>query len=104
MNENFEKILSDCRPDWAFWTCNGTVIRNLHELKNTIEGLNDWGFTYHVNKDKDDFAKWVGEVIGDERLSKTLAHIKDKQKYLHAIARRLGSLEKDADRAMHAAV
>ncbi|MFH1133630.1 MAG: hypothetical protein V1735_04005 [Nanoarchaeota archaeon] len=95
-----EKILSDCRPDWAFWTCTGAIIRNLNELKNTLQGLNDGGFAYHVNKDKDDFAKWVAEAIGDEKLAHSLHGVLDKDAYVDIITKRLAGLNKKAEKAM----
>ena len=90
-----EKFLSDCPPDKAFWTCNGTVVRNLYELKNTITALNDDGFKYHVNNDnkKNDFAAWINDVIEDKELAKRLQGVFDKNKYVSVIDKRVKQLE-----------
>ena len=90
-----EKVLSDCPPDKSFWTCLGTVIRNLYELANSIEAMNDSAFLYHVNEDnqKNDFAKWVAEVLDDAELSQRLEQVTDKQEYLETIRNRITELE-----------
>lgn len=99
MKENLkvlrEKVLSDCAPNFAFWTCHGSVIRNLYELACTIENLNDEGFIYHVNEDnnKNDFAKWILEVIKDKKLAKMLKKIRDKKEYANIIRARINELE-----------
>jgi hypothetical protein len=90
-----EKFLSDCPPDKSFWTCNGTVVRNIYELKNTINALNDLAFRYHVNNDnhKNDFAAWIHDVIEDNELAKRLRDILDKGKYVAVIEKRIKQLE-----------
>ena len=90
-----EKVLSDCEPDKSFWTCNGTICRNIYELMNNILGLNEESFRYHVNTDhqKNDFAKWISEVLGDEELALRLQGVTDKEKYLEIIRQRIKELE-----------
>jgi hypothetical protein len=90
-----EKVLSDCPPDKAFWTCHGTIVRNLNELKNTIGGLNDYAFRYHVNSDnsKNDFAVWINDVLEDHDLAKRLNGILDKDRYQKIIEKRIFQLE-----------
>jgi hypothetical protein len=90
-----EKILSDCPPDKAFWTCNGTIARNIYELVNAVRALNEDAFKYHVNDDnhKNDFAKWISDVLEDKILSKQLEKIRNKEKYLTVIEHRIKQLE-----------
>lgn len=90
-----EKVLSDCRPDRAFWTCHGKIIRNIQELADAIESMNDWAFKYHVNADnrKNDFAKWVEEVLEDPDLTLRLKWTTDKKEYVALIRARIEELE-----------
>jgi len=92
---SIEKVLSDCPPDRVFWTCNGTVIRNIYELANSIDAMNDFGFEYHVNDDnsKNDFAFWVLNSLGDGELAHRLKKIRDKGKYVQIIRERITELE-----------
>jgi hypothetical protein len=89
-----EKFLSDCPPDKAFWTCNGTVLRNLRELRTLLNALNDNAFKYHVNTEnkKNDFANWINDVIGDRELARQLNGVLDRHKYLEVIDRRIKQL------------
>lgn len=91
-----EKVLHDSAPQEAFWTCHGTVIRNIYELLSTIKVLNDFAFKYHVNTDnkKNDFAKWVEEVLKDKELGKRLKNIYDKDLYVGIIEKRIKELER----------
>lgn len=90
-----EKVLHDTAPQEAFWTCHGTTIRNIYELLSTIKVLNDYAFRYHVNLDheKNDFAKWIEEVLKDKELAKKLKNIYDKELYARIIERRIRELE-----------
>ncbi len=90
-----EKVLSDCRSDQAFWTCRGHIIRNLPELANAIEAMNEWAFVYHVNDEnqKNDFAQWIKDVLQDGSLAHQLKKTRDKKQYLKIIKSRIEELE-----------
>ena len=93
---NKEQILSDVMSEDTFWFCNGHIARNIYELVNYIEELDDFGWKYHVNKDrnKNDFAKWIYLVLGDKPLAEALSKIYDKKKYVQIIRARIKQLEK----------
>ena len=90
-----EKVLSDCQPQQAFWTCHGSVLRNIYELVDFIKTHNIWAFLYHVNEDhnKNDFADWIKNVLGDEELANRLQHILDKDRYADIIDQRIKEFE-----------
>ena len=90
-----ERVLSDCPQGLEFWTCHGTIVKNIYELKNTIRGLNEYAFKYHVNEDhkKNDFAEWITDVIGDDNLAHELDGILDKEEYWKIIEKRIKQLE-----------
>lgn len=92
--ENAEKILSDVPQEKAFWVNNGTIIKNIKELPKAIEEMSDEVFNYHVNKEKNDFIKWIDEVIQDEELARSLKKVKDKKRIVRRIKGRLEYLEK----------
>ena len=89
------KVLADCSPEYAFWTCNGLVVRNVYELVNSIEAMNDITFRYHVNEDrkKNDFALWIKAVFNDDKLALKLEGIIDKERYIQFIKNRIKELE-----------
>jgi hypothetical protein len=94
MGETEAPILGDVDAGKVFRTCNGTVLRNLFELKNWLDGCSDYDFRYHVNNDhhKNDFAIWVREVVQDETLARELDAELDKERYCEKIRRRMRTL------------
>ena len=90
-----EKALSDCRPDFSFWTCHGRVVRNVYEMADAIDGMNDDAFRYHVNDDnkKNDFANWLLNIIEDGELAHRLKKVRDRQTYVKIIRDRIRELE-----------
>ena len=88
-----EKVLADSTPEKAFWACNSSVCRNIYELAECIKGLNEWAFKYHVNTNKNDFAKWIDEVLCDKELAARLSDILDKELYTDIIEQRVKELE-----------
>ena len=98
-NENLRvlkgKVFSDCNPENAFWVCNGDILRNLYELLNHIKKTDEWTFKYHVNDDnqKNDFTKWIRDVFSDNKLADELENVKDRNKYIQILQRRIRQLE-----------
>ena len=90
-----EKVLSDCRPDKSFWTCHGSIVRNIYELASTIESMNNWTFQFHVNDDrqKNDFAKWIEDVLEDGELAHRLKRVRNRNEYSSIIRARIRELE-----------
>jgi hypothetical protein len=88
-------ILADCPPEKAFWLCNGTTCRNIFELESSIAKTDNYTFAYHVNSDhdKNDFADWIRNVLGDRTLADKLEAIKDKTNYLKIIRARIKELK-----------
>jgi CRISPR/Cas system CMR-associated protein Cmr5 small subunit len=69
-----KSILNDVPDEHAFWCCDGVIIKNLEGLHIALKHMSQKTFHYHVNHSKNDFSKWVKEVVGDD----TLAHQLDK--------------------------
>lgn len=84
-------LLQDCPPDKAFWTTEGVILRNAHELANYLETARDSSFRYHVNEDnnKNDFADWLRDVFSDSRLADELEGVTDLQKYIAIIKKHI---------------
>jgi hypothetical protein len=78
-------ILVNAYDEYCFWVCDGGVIKNLKELKVAFKKMNDKTFAYHVSKDKNDFAKWIKEVLKDEVLAKSLQKTKTRKMSLKKI-------------------
>lgn len=76
-------------PDQCFWTTDGRVLSNLVELRDSLSDMADEVFEFHVNKDKNDFANWVGSVLEDPELAKALQKAKKSKTARTVVVRRL---------------
>jgi hypothetical protein len=59
------------------------------ELKDSLEGMPDDVFKYHVTKEKNDFADWVEFVLGDSELATGLRKSKKPSTARSVVVRRL---------------
>ena len=62
------------------------------ELDTTLQTMPGGTFSYHVNSDKNDFANWVRDVIGDVTLARNLRKAADRPSAAHAVGARLSQL------------
>ncbi len=67
-----------------FVLCNGKRIKNIKELADIMEDLEEHTFNYHVNQDSNDFATWVKDVFKDIELAEKITNAKD-QKHMQII-------------------
>jgi len=86
--------LEDVPQDKVFRFNNGSSARNIYELQAQIKSLSQAQFEEHSNPSKDDFVRWVIEVVGDRRLAESLKKAKTKLDYEAAIDKRLRLLER----------
>jgi len=93
MNPKNAEFLKDAPPEKAFWVSNGWIIRNMEEIPAALENMSDETFVSHVNKDKNDFAAWVKEVLGDKSLAATLRLVRNRRSAIEVVKRRLKQLK-----------
>lgn len=60
----------------SFWVTNGAVLNNLVALAQTLDTMEKNVFSYHVTKDKNDFADWVEAVLEDTTCAAALRKCK----------------------------
>jgi hypothetical protein len=63
----------------CFVLCNGKPVKNIKELADIMDDIEDHVFSYHVTVDKNDFATWVKDIFQDVELAQKLAGAKDKK-------------------------
>ena len=69
------KILADAPVEFVFYCRDGKIFKNLKELRDGLANMTDETYLYHVNESKNDFARWVGDIIKDNELAAKLASI-----------------------------
>lgn len=60
----------------CFWTTDGSVLENLHELHIAFGSMDDEVFLHHVSLQKNDFADWVEQVLDDAMCAAALRKAK----------------------------
>ena len=94
--DNARKYLSDVAPEQCFWVNNGAILKNLDELADSLQQISDETYSHHVNKEKNDFSRWINDIIGDQQLANELISSKNKESAVKKIRNRLNSLKKKA--------
>lgn len=77
--------LVNAPDECCFWTCDGRVLRNLHDLHHALQEMSEETFCYHVNKEKNDLAKWVRQVLQDSQLAKDISRIRTRKVCLEKV-------------------
>ncbi len=80
-------------PEKAFLTKSGVWLRNIYELNNSLEYLDEETFNHHVNESKNDFVSWIRDVIKDKELAKEVAYSHSRVELRSIISRRIRELE-----------
>ena len=88
--------MSDSSPEQSFWVNNGPVLRNLDELAGFLPKMDNDAYSHHANKDKNDFSKWVNDIIGDKKLANELLSSKSRDSMAKKLSSRLAMLKKKA--------
>jgi len=61
-----------------FYFKHGRRASNIEELKTALESIDESEFKHHVNNDKNDFANWVEDVFGEQKLANSMREASDK--------------------------
>lgn len=87
-------ILSSVPDDKIFICRDGTIFRCLEDLPTGLKVLGQDMFSYHVTPDKNDFATWIYNTIGDIKLAEDIGLEKDMNKMIKKIKERIIYLKK----------
>jgi hypothetical protein len=91
--EEARKRLGDVPHDKHFWCHDGRSIKNLTELKKVLIDISDETFHYHLSEGRNDFSKWVREVVGDDKLAEALGKTTSRMQASRVVAERISFLE-----------
>lgn len=72
LKEDATRYLADVPEERVFRCTDGTVFKNMKQLRDGLANMSEETYTYHVNDEKNDFIRWVGEVLGDRALAAEL--------------------------------
>jgi Family of unknown function (DUF5752) len=91
--EEAKRYLRDVPDDKRFWCHDGKTIKNLRELRKALIDISDETFHYHLSGGRNDFSKWIREVVGDDNLAEALIKTKSRIQASQAVAERISFLE-----------
>ena len=74
-----------------FYLCNGESAGSLDELLEKLKVIDEECFLHHVNEEKNDFANWIKDAVGDKVLSRRIGKLKDRRKMIVAIDKKVNS-------------
>ncbi len=87
-----QRVLGEVPQDKVFWVNDGKVLKKLSDLEIALKEMSDDTFRFHANTEKNDFFKWVGEVVGDDRLARDLLRATSRLQAAKAVSTRIGAL------------
>ncbi len=61
-----------------FWAKDGRILSDLKDLKDALGEMAEETYTFHVNKTRNDFAKWTEEVLKNKKVATQLKKAKGK--------------------------
>ncbi len=81
-----QQIADDARH---FYVRDGRILKNLQELRAHLKGeMSDETFSYHCNSEKNDFANWIRDVIGDRKLATRIKRVRTRKTMLRKLGKR----------------
>ncbi|MCG2695406.1 hypothetical protein L6248_00515 [Candidatus Parcubacteria bacterium] len=81
--------LINASDEYCFWTNDNRALRNLEDLVQALKEMNDDVFCHHANKEKNDFANWIKDVLKDIELARAVKRLKTRQTMIKKIENRL---------------
>jgi hypothetical protein len=91
--EEAKRRLEDVPDEKRFWCHDGKVIKNLGEFGKALNDMGDETFHYHLGEGRNDFSKWVKDVVGDEKLAGDLSKAGSRAQASQAVALRIAFLK-----------
>ena len=91
--EDAQRVLRHVPDEKRFYCHDGSIFNNIHELKMGLGRMHNHTYSHHVTDDKNDFARWVREVPGDDKLARDLSKAVDKDDAARIVAERIAWLQ-----------
>lgn len=88
-----ERMLGDVPKEKYFRLKIGAELANLKELAEILEIIGDDTFKHHINEKRNDFARWIRDVVYDSELADRVERAKTREKTVKFIKSRIKFLE-----------
>jgi hypothetical protein len=91
--EDAQRVLKHVSEEKHFYTHDGTTLSNLYDLKTALGKMHRDTYSHHVSDGKNDFARWVREVLGDDKLAGDLMKAASQKEAAGLVAARITWLQ-----------
>lgn len=91
--EDAQRVLKHVPDEKRFYIHDGTILSNLYELKTALGKMTHSTYTHHVSDGKNDFARWIREVLGDDKLANDLMKVAGQKDAAKLAAERITWLQ-----------
>jgi hypothetical protein len=89
LKKDAERLLDNAVDDHVFRCHDGRIMKSMQELRDALNMMSEETYTYHANVEKNDFSKWVREIIGDQKLANDLVKSTGRIQATKAVTNRL---------------
>jgi hypothetical protein len=90
---NADKLLAKVPEQFVFWVQDGAVLHDMKELGEALKAMSEETFSFHSNDYKNDFANWVKDIIGDEKLGRDLTKARSRVEAARVVSQRAAFLQ-----------
>lgn len=87
--------LSNVDAGKMFFTQSGRSLKNIYDLYNFLASINQNEYELYANKQKNDFANWVGDVFVNDRLKSSLLNARTPKEAALYVGRNIKMLERN---------
>jgi hypothetical protein len=91
--EDAQRVLRRVQEDKVFYVHDGEILSNLYELKAALLKMPRTTYAHHVTDEKNDFARWVREVLVDDKLANDLMKVLTQKEASKLVAERISWLQ-----------
>jgi len=91
--EDAQRVLRHVPDEKRFYCHDGEILNNIYELKLALTKMSHLTYTHHVTNEKNDFSRWVREVLGDDKLSHDLAKSPSQKEAVKIVTERVSWLQ-----------
>ena len=94
--EDAQRVLRHVPDVKRFYCHDGEILNNIYDLKTALGRMPVATYRHHVNEEKNDFARWVREVLGDDKLARDMASCENQKEAAVTVSERITWLREKA--------
>ena len=91
--QDAEKRLGNVPQEYVFVLQDRRQLRNLVDLADALNAMSNEIYNFHVNDSKNDFSRWVVDIIQDEKLARDLGKARSRENAAKLVNQRIEFLK-----------